>query len=175
MHPETNTGSTTCPYCPMSFHNLANLKIHLRGRGCPNRHGNITTETWKDITKQNPILHPMGHYNIDSRNKPKPKQRSIFKTIELQFGRIRETDDDPRWQCCTCQTKFQKPESLRGHLAMCHRETESKDVYCPYCEKYFKHIGNLKQHFFFKKCTKYNQQITANTWNDIVIRNKRKE
>ena len=91
--PEANAGTTSCPYCPMSFSNLANLKIHIRGTGCPNRHGNITPETWKDITKQNPILYNIRQMNIDKRNKPKPKRISIFETLEVQFGRIRKTED----------------------------------------------------------------------------------
>ena len=153
-NPEANTGTTSCPYCPMSFSNLENLKIHIRGNRCPNRHSNITPETWKDITKQNPILQNGQQVNIDIRNKPKPKRISIVETMEVLFERIKKTEDGQKWQCCTCEQSAIKPESLRGNLAIRHRETEPKNVYRPYRGKYFKRIGNLKQRVSLVNATK---------------------
>ena len=54
-HPETTTGRAICPYCFLTLANVANLKIHIRKKICPNMRQDITPDTWEEITDWNPL------------------------------------------------------------------------------------------------------------------------
>ena len=56
-------------------------------------------------------------------------------------------------------------------MAIVHAETKPKDLPCPYCNKPCKHLGNLKQHIFAKQCTHPRNEISPETWKDIVQKN----
>ena len=177
-HPETTTGSTECPYCPLTFSNIANLKIHIREQRCPNRRGEITPQTWTDIVNLNPksLDEPNAsrytERNPNRQRRPKrPKPPQI--PVDLLMGRISQTEQQT-WRCEICQKTKPTLPSIKSHLSFMHCETNAKDVYCPYCNKYCKHMGNLKQHIMTKKCLPTTKnEINHITWNDIVQRNKK--
>jgi len=99
---------------------------------------------WDEIVRAN-IPEINGH----NANKATDYKKGIFGKTELLFKRItiENTPAGTVWGCTDdgCTYRTEDKQSIRNHLAMMHRETNTGKVYCPYCEKNT-HIGNLKTH-----------------------------
>jgi len=65
-----------------------------------------------------------------------------FIERETNYARIKQ-DCDGKWMCTRCPYKKESEKSLRNHLAMAHKETQSKNIQCPLCRKIQKYMGNL--------------------------------
>ena len=76
-----------------------------------------------------------------------------FIKRETYYGRIRKDWGD-KWMCASFPYKNNKEGSLRNHLSMTRRETQSKNTQCPICQKVQKHMGDIKQHRLERKWRK---------------------
>ena len=141
MHNETRTRKLICPFCPRTFHNIANLKQHILKGSCSNKTKNEKVP-WGDI-----VMHNRAQGETIDNNKT-DRDRGMFGRMELLFGRIKVTNqaEGVVWECNICEKTTDTKEKLRNHLSAIHRETNTGKVYCPYCKKEQTLIGNLKDH-----------------------------
>ena len=129
-HQETTVGGAICPYRPSTFSNLANLKIHIRDKICPNRPQTNTSQIWTEITKANP---PTDAQNEKSKiNDAKKKERTrIYIQNELRLGRISyETNvNGETWQCLICNRK--KQNLTQSHVIwQYYMVKQNQKIYC---------------------------------------------
>ena len=137
MHSWMTQGRIQCTYCPRTYDNVANMKTHLRKERCPSIKMEKQEEIWENIKTKNE-----GKERI--RKGKRMGERNIHKGRK-SLWEIRK-DWGGKWMCTRCPYEQNKESSLRNNLAMAHKETQSKNVQCPKCQKIQKHMGNLKQH-----------------------------
>ena len=124
-------------------------------------------EIWKHIIIKN---------EKPTKTKTKQKRRRGNETFiqrESRYGGIRKEWGD-KWMCARCPYKWEEEGSLRNHLAMTHKEAQSKNIQCPECGKISKHMGNLKQHQIQKECGENQngkQKTGEEEWGEICFRN----
>ena len=175
-HPIATTGRAICPYCFSTFANIANLKIHIRDRICPNHNQEFTPENRGEIIRWGPIaLDPKENkthhrYPIST---PEIKKPNRYIGNELLLDRIARVTQDNKsiWQCRICHRRKTKFNAIKSRMAIIHCEITHKEMYFPYCNKKNKRLFNRKRHISSRKCQQPRPNITPETWQGIVQRN----
>ena len=110
-------------------------------KSCSNKQGDKLIP-WDDIVRHNPAQDDQPNENKNDYG------RGTFGRMELLFGRIRVSDQAGGvvWECNICDKTTEAKKKLRNHLTAMRRKTNTGEVYCPYCNKEHKHMGNLKAH-----------------------------
>ena len=143
QHKTTKRLNVKCPYCPFTFHNLGNMKVHLQ-QTCPNKPHEINNETWTEIQNQNQI----------QENNIGIVQNNNLERMGTYFGRIEQIEEEGvfKWKCRECPYAHTRIRSIRGHLTYVHQKTKTTDIHCPYCKEWNADMGKLKRHIFTNKC-----------------------
>ena len=137
VHNETNITNLKCPYCPATFKNLENTKRHILYTSCANNQHKHQPLRWGEIANANT--------NDENENEEWATicAKSTFGRTGLLFKRIAimNTPSGTSWKCeCdNCIYNTDEKDRIRNRIAPVRRETNTRIVYCPYCEK--KHIS----------------------------------
>ena len=125
MHNETITRGLAFPYCPSTSHNIANLKLHMVKKICPNKLPGAKTVPREDIVEHNKALEmPQKNDGVGDF------KRGTFERAELLFGRINAPNQAEGVVCGRnmCTETTDAKQKLRKHLSAMHRKTNTGEV-----------------------------------------------
>ena len=110
---------------------------------CASKQSDETKVPWGDIVEHNPT---QGRPN--RAEKKNDHDRGTFGRTELLFGSTQVTsqEEGTAWKCTTCVYQTDTNRKLRDLLSVMRRRANAGDVYCPYFEKKYAHMGNTKVH-----------------------------